>query len=80
MILDTFLIAQAESLANGRYIHLVQNMVASYRMAHELVIDGDPESTAIFQEAQKNLRKFINQRKVEKIDLEDYDLDILKND
>jgi hypothetical protein len=80
MFLDLFLISQAESLANGRYIHKVKNMVAAYRTAYELSLDGSPEYIEIFEEAQKNLQQFINRRKSEKTDPDDYDLDILKND
>ena len=80
MYLDTFLIAQAESLANGRYIHKVQNMVAAYRSAYELAIDENPAHVAIFLIAQKDLRKFINQRRLEKTDVSEYALDRLKND
>lgn len=80
MILDTFLIAQAEMLANGRYVHKVQNMVAAYRVAYELALDsGCQEDVDIFLAAQKEIRQFINRRKVDKTDLDEYDLDIMKS-
>jgi len=81
MHLDLFLISQAESLANGRYTHRVSNMVAAYRMAYDLALaSGTDEDVLLFKETQKDLRKFINKRKVEKTDPDEYDLDVMEND
>jgi hypothetical protein len=81
MFLDLFLISQAEALANGRYIHKVKNMVAAYHMAYELALaSGTDEDVEMFKQTQKDLRKFINRRKVEKVDPDEYEIDVMEND
>lgn len=79
MILDLFLISQAESLANGRYAHKVKNMIAAYRAAYDFALaSGSDADVALFKEAQKDLRQFINRRRAEKIDPDEYDLSNLR--
>lgn len=78
MYIDENLIAQAELLATGRYVHKVANLVAAYRTAYSLAkFTKDIHDIEIFHETQKDLRIFINRRRVEKIDPDEYDLDIL---
>ena len=53
--MDHGLIAQAQKLANGRYIHTVANLVANYVSANE-----------ILELTEKDLRRFIYERVTEK--------------
>jgi len=80
MTLDIFLIAQAEALANGRYVHQVQNMVAAYRAAYEFAVASGVQSDIdVFHEAQADLRRFIHRRRVEKTDPDEYDIDVIRS-
>jgi len=81
MFFDLFLIAQAEALSNGRYIHRVADLVAAYRAAYNFALDsGLKYDIDTFNLAQQDLRKFVSERRAEKIQPDEYDLDVLMND
>ena len=75
MTIDQYLIIRARDLANGRYIHEVENMIAPYIMAVHVVEDAhSPDGLALAEETEKTLRAFVHVRLVEKTmrDLKEY--------
>ena len=64
--LDQSLITDAQILANGRYVHKVANFIAAYQTAYGFYLDSpDNDSIKLFQEAEKQLIKFIAVRRME---------------
>jgi len=73
MHLDLYLISMAEFYANGRYTHHVANMVAAYKGSYNMALDtGAQQDVDLFLEAERDLQAFVNKRKLERFDKDDY--------
>jgi hypothetical protein len=73
MIYDTYLVSQAEALADGRHAHIVANMVAAYKGAYQMALDaGTDFNVDLFNRAERELVMFVAIKKSENLDIDEF--------